>query len=82
MTKTLAVLSLAWSALAQVPVQAQTQAATGPSASRIAWISPERIYNESKLAKLAGEKLADEFKSREKAVQEMAARLKSSSEKL
>lgn len=81
LTKTLAVLSLAWSALASAPVQAQT-AATGPSASRIAWISPERIYNESKLAKLAGEKLAEEFKSREKAVQEMAARLKLSSEKL
>ena len=69
-------------AAASAPVQAQTPAATGPSASRIAWISPERIYNESKLAKLAGEKLAEEFKSREKAVQEMAARLKLSSEKL
>jgi outer membrane protein len=79
LTKTLAVLSLAWCAAA--PVLAQTQA-PATSASRIAWISPERIYNESKLAKLAGEKLAEEFKSREKAVQEMAARLKTTSEKL
>lgn len=50
--------------------------------SKIAWLSTERIYNESKLAKLAGEKLAEEFSKREKAVQELAVRLKSSSEKL
>lgn len=74
MTKYLAVLALGWCSLA--PVQAQT------AASRIAWISPERIYNESKLAKLAGEKLQEEFKSREKAMNDMAARLKAASEKL
>jgi len=74
MTKYLAVLALGWCSLA--PVQAQT------SASRIAWISPERIYNESKLAKLAGEKLQEEFKNREKAMNDMGARLKSASEKL
>ena len=74
LTKSLAVLALGWCALA--PVQAQT------SASRIAWLSPERIYNESKLAKLAGEKLQEEFKSREKAMQDMAGRLKAASEKL
>ena len=73
-SKYLAVLALGWCSLA--PVQAQT------SASRIAWLSPERIYNESKLAKLAGEKLAEEFKSREKAMQDMAQRLKTTSEKL
>jgi outer membrane protein len=61
---------------------ASVQAQSAIQVSRIAWLSPERIYNESKLAKLAGEKLAEEFKSREKAVQEMAARLKTSSEKL
>ncbi|HWW73259.1 MAG TPA: OmpH family outer membrane protein [Duganella sp.] len=74
LTKYLAVLALGWSSLA--PVQAQT------SPSRIAWLSPERIYNESKLAKLASEKLQEEFKSREKAMQEMAARLKAASDKL
>jgi len=74
LTKYLAVLALGWSALA--PVQAQT------SASRIAWLSPERIYNESKLAKLASEKLQEEFKSREKAMQDMAGRLKTASDKL
>ena len=74
MNKYLAVLALGWCAMA--PGHAQT------SASRIAWLSPERIYNESKLAKLAGEKLAEEFKSREKAVKDMADRLKTASEKL
>lgn len=73
MTKYLAALALGWCSLA--PVQAQT------SASRIAWISPERIYNESKLAKLAEEKLKEEFKSREKAMNDMGLRLKSASEK-
>ena len=82
MTKYLAVLALGWCSLA--PVQAQTQAAAPAptSLSRIAWISPERIYNESKLAKLAGEKLQEEFKAREKAMNEMGARLKAASEKL
>jgi outer membrane protein len=74
LSKYLAVLALGWCSLA--PVQAQT------SASRIAWISPERIYNESKLAKLAEEKLKEEFKSREKAMADMAGRLKTASEKL
>ncbi|MYM67009.1 OmpH family outer membrane protein [Pseudoduganella sp. FT55W] len=74
MTKYLAALALGWCSLA--PVQAQT------SASRIAWISPERIYNESKLAKLAEEKLKEEFKAREKAMNDMGLRLKSASEKL
>lgn len=72
LTKSLAVLALGWCAVA--PAQAQ--------ASRIAWISIERVYNESKQAKLAGDKLAEEFKSREKAVQELSTRLKSASEKL
>jgi len=76
MTKYLAGLALGWCALA--PVQAQTQ--TSPS--RIAWISPERIYNESKLAKLAEEKLKEEFKTREKSMAEMAGRLKALSDKL
>lgn len=49
--------------------------------SRIAWLSPERIYNESKLAKLAGDKLKEEFSPREKAVNDLAARLKNASDK-
>ncbi|MTW04738.1 OmpH/Skp family outer membrane protein [Pseudoduganella ginsengisoli] len=50
--------------------------------SKIAWLSTERIYNESRLAKLAGDKLAEEFKVRERAVQDLAIRLKGASEKL
>lgn len=56
------------------PAQAQS--------SRIAWLSTERLYNESRLAKLAGDKLAEEFKARERAVQDLAIRLKAASEKL
>ncbi|NRR31489.1 OmpH family outer membrane protein [Oxalobacteraceae bacterium] len=72
LSKSLAVLLLGCCALASAQAQS----------SKIAWLSTERIYNESKLAKLAGEKLAEEFSKREKAVQELASRLKSSSEKL
>ncbi len=70
------VAALALSLCSMAPVLAQTQD------SKIAWLSTERIYNESKLAKLAGEKLADEFRAREKAVAELGARLKTASEKL
>lgn len=70
--KYLAVLVFGWSALA--PAQAQS--------SKIAWLSTDRIYNESRLAKLAGDKLAEEFRGREKAMQDLAARLKAASEKL
>ncbi|MES2259213.1 MAG: OmpH family outer membrane protein [Pseudomonadota bacterium] len=72
LTKSLAALALGWCAL--VPAHAQS--------SKIAWLSTERIYNESKLAKLAGDKLAEEFKAREKAMQDLAGRLKTASEKL
>jgi outer membrane protein len=50
--------------------------------TKIAWLSTERIYNESRLAKLAGEKLAEEFKAREKAVQDLGARFQVASAKL
>jgi outer membrane protein len=50
--------------------------------TKIAWLSTERIYNESRLAKLAGEKLAEEFKKREKAVQDLGARFQLASAKL
>ncbi|WP_229422787.1 OmpH family outer membrane protein [Pseudoduganella umbonata] len=49
--------------------------------SRIAWLSPERIYNESKLARLAGDKLKEEFSPREKALNELGARLKTATER-
>lgn len=72
--KTLVALALmCGSVLAQ---QAQAQE------SRIAWLSIERVYNESKQARLASEKLAEEFKVREKSMQELNARLKAASESL
>lgn len=58
--------------------------ATAPAlaqSSRIAWLSAERIYNESKLAKLADNKLREEFSGREKALQELAMRSKAAAEK-
>lgn len=56
------------------PAQAQS--------SRIAWLSPERIYNESKLATLATKKLQEEFAKREQIVKDLAQRLKDTSDKL
>jgi outer membrane protein len=64
--------ALGWLMLA--PAHAQS--------SRIAWLSPERIYNESKLAMLATKKLQEEFSKREQAVKELAQRLKDASDKL
>lgn len=72
LSKFAAGLALGWLALA--PVHAQS--------SRIAWLSSERIYNESKMAKLAGDKLAEEFSRREKALQDMANRLKGANARL
>ena len=72
LSKFAAGLALGWLALA--PVHAQS--------SRIAWLSSERIYNESRLAKLAGDKLAEEFSRREKALQDMANRLKGANARL
>jgi outer membrane protein len=73
--KFLAASALGWLALGWIaPAHAQS--------SRIAWLSPERIYNESRLAKLAGEKLKEEFSPREKAVQALAQRLKAATDKL
>jgi outer membrane protein len=72
LSKFAAGLALGW--LAMAPVHAQS--------SRIAWLSSERIYNESRLAKLAGDKLADEFSRREKALQDMANRLKNANARL
>jgi len=64
--------ALGWLMLA--PAHAQS--------SRIAWLSPERIYNESKLAMLATKKLQEEFSKREQAVKDLAQRLKDASDKL
>ena len=48
---------------------------------RIAFVATERLYAESKLAKAADVRIAAEFSGREKANQEMVARLKKLSDK-
>jgi outer membrane protein len=72
--KLFAVMAFGWLALGAAYAQ-------GLQSSRIAWLSPERIYNESKLARLAGDKLKEEFSPREKAMNELGARLKAATEK-
>lgn len=72
--KYFALAALSWCCLA--PLQALAQDA------RIAFLSTERIYNESKLAKQASEKLAAQFKTRELAVQDLSQRLKAASDSL
>ena len=62
-----------------VPVAPANGALAPPS--RIAWLSAERIYNESKLARQSSDKLQAEFSGRDKAVQELAARFKVASDK-
>ena len=74
--KALAVMAFGLFALGTAYAQS-----TAP-ASRIAWLSPERIYNESKLAKLMSDRLEQEFSARNKAVNELNARVKAASERL
>ena len=56
--------------------QAQTQEA------KIGFVNTERIFREATLAKSAQVKIDQEFSKREKELQDVAARLKSTSEKL
>ena len=55
------------------------QAQGGPG--RVGFVATERLYAESKLAKAADARIAAEFSGRDKANQEMFARLKKLSEK-
>jgi outer membrane protein len=78
--KYFAVLALCWSSMAAA--QTQTQLQTAAPQSRIATFSPARIYAESQLVKRAEEKLLQEFKSRESALNDLAARLKATNDSL
>ena len=60
----------------------QVTVTVSSTASACAACTGRRIYNESRLAKLASAKLAEEFRSREKAVQELAACFKVANEAL
>ncbi len=68
---------LALSLLAQANVYAQTS-----NGSRIAFVSTERIFREAAPAKAAQAKLEQEFAKRDKDLQDVAARLKSETERL
>jgi outer membrane protein len=50
--------------------------------TKIGFVSTERIFREATPAKVAQQKIEQEFSKREKELQDMAARLKSMSEKL
>ena len=75
----LAMLALCASAMGQ----AWAQAAPSPQYNaRIGWVSTERLFTESKLAKTADQRIEAEFSKRQKLLQEQAGRLKELSEKL
>lgn len=57
-------------------------AAIAQDASRVGFVSTERIFREAAPAKAAQAKIEQEFSRREKELQEMAGRLKSMSDKL
>lgn len=70
--------SLALAAVCAAPL-AQAQAQAG--SSRIGFVYTERLMTDSKMAKAADAKLAAEFSKRQKAVEEMVAKYKQTSEK-
>ncbi len=69
-------LSVGLSLLAALPLHAQGQEV------KIGFVSTERIFREAAPAKAATAKLEQEFSKREKDLQELAARVKSTAEKL
>jgi outer membrane protein len=75
LTRTLVLAALC--AGTAVHAQAQAQAATG----RIGFVYTERLMTESKAAKTADAKMQAEFSKRQKQVDEMLARFKSTREK-
>ena len=60
---------------------AQAQAPSPQYNARIGWISTERLFTESNLAKKADARIEEEFSKRQKAIQEQIANFKSLSEK-
>ncbi len=79
MSKRFALLALCagYCALAQ----AQTVPAAGQAGSRIGFISPERLFTESKLAAAADAKIEADFSKRQKELQDMVAQFKALSSK-
>lgn len=75
--RSLLLAALCLGAMAQVHAQAQGQATAG----RIGFVYTERLMTESKLAKAADAKMQAEFSKRQKQVDEMVQRFKSTREK-
>jgi outer membrane protein len=73
----LALAAVCAGALLHMDAQAQAQAPTG----RIGFIYTERLMTESKLARVADEKIQAEFSKRQKQVDDMVKRFKSAREK-
>lgn len=61
--------------------QAQAPAPSPAYSARIGWVSSERLFTESKLAKNADARIEEEFSKRQKAMQDQIAQFKSLSEK-
>ncbi len=80
LSKRVAVLALCAGAMGQA--QAQASAPVSPAmGSRIGFISPERLFTESKLAAAADAKIESEFSKRQKALQELVTQFKAMSDK-
>jgi outer membrane protein len=80
LSKRVAVLALCAGTSAAALAQAGAPAAAAPG-SRIGFISPERLFTESKLAAAADAKIESEFSKRQKALQELVTQFKAMSDK-
>lgn len=76
LSKRVAVLAVCASAMGLAQAQA-----LAPAGSRIGFISPERLFTESKLAAAADAKIEAEFSKRQKALQELVTQFKGMSDK-
>ncbi len=77
----LAVLALCLGTSSVALAQAGSPAAAAPAGSRIGFISPERLFTESKLAAAADAKIESEFSKRQKALQDLVTQFKAMSDK-
>lgn len=74
-------LNLAMVLVLGVATAAQAQAPSPAYSARIGWVSTERLFTESKLAKNADARIEEEFSKRQKAMQDQIAQFKTLSEK-
>ena len=74
-------LNLAMVLVLGVATAAQAQVQAPAYSARIGWVSTERLFTESKLARNADARIEEEFSKRQKAMQDQIAQFKSLSEK-